>query len=166
MCESRINSLEQKLRESEKERLRYQNEANRIKEMMQRNVMSTRHAAQIGNYLLKMTRLISFITELVILTSTIFYSKSLQRNQFEPGKVETSAGQPLLRQNDRERVQLQELALANSSSLAILILLVELGETSSNLGQTILTSAIYFHFISLSKAHLTVLHLPCRNKQS
>lgn len=48
MCEDRIHSLEQKLRESEKERHRYQNEANRIKEMMQRNVMSTRHAAQIG----------------------------------------------------------------------------------------------------------------------
>mgnify|MGYP006965678644 CR=1 FL=1 len=51
MCEDRIHSLEQKLRESEKERHRYQNEANRIKEMMQRNVMSTRHAAQIGELL-------------------------------------------------------------------------------------------------------------------
>lgn len=48
MCEDRIHSLEQKLRESEKERARYQNEANRIKDMMQRNVNSTRHAAQIG----------------------------------------------------------------------------------------------------------------------
>lgn len=48
MLEDRINLLEQKLRESEKERHRYQNEANRIKEMMQRNVMSTRHAAQIA----------------------------------------------------------------------------------------------------------------------
>lgn len=38
------------MRESERERQRYQNEANRIREMMQRNVMSTRHAAQIGNY--------------------------------------------------------------------------------------------------------------------
>lgn len=49
-CEERIHYLEQKLRESEKERHRYQNEANRIKEMMQRNVMSTRHAAQIGEF--------------------------------------------------------------------------------------------------------------------
>ena len=48
MCEERICMLEQKLTESEKERHRYQNEANRIKEMMQRNVMSTRHAAQIA----------------------------------------------------------------------------------------------------------------------
>lgn len=52
MYEDRIHSLEQKLRESEKERHRYQNEANRIKEMMQRNVMSTRHAAQIGKLIL------------------------------------------------------------------------------------------------------------------
>lgn len=50
MCEDRIHSLEQRLRESEKERQRYQNESNRIKEMMQRNVMSTRHAAQIGKH--------------------------------------------------------------------------------------------------------------------
>lgn len=48
ILEERKHELEQKLRESEKERHRYQNEANRIKEMMQRNVMSTRHAAQIG----------------------------------------------------------------------------------------------------------------------
>lgn len=52
MYEDRIHSLEQKLRESEKERHRYQNEANRIKEMMQRTVMSTRHAAQIGKLIL------------------------------------------------------------------------------------------------------------------
>lgn len=51
MYEDRIHSLEQKLRESERERHRYQNEANRIKEMMQRNVMSNRHAAQIGKFL-------------------------------------------------------------------------------------------------------------------
>lgn len=57
MYEDRIHSLEQKLRESEKERHRYQNEANRIKEMMQRNVMSTRHAAQIGKYFLVCSRL-------------------------------------------------------------------------------------------------------------
>lgn len=50
MCEDTIHSLQQKLRESEKERHRYQNESNRIKEMMQRNVMSTRHAAQIGKF--------------------------------------------------------------------------------------------------------------------
>lgn len=49
--EDHINKLEQKLRESERERQRYQNEANRIREMMQRNVMSTRHAAQIGKYI-------------------------------------------------------------------------------------------------------------------
>lgn len=48
MCEEHIRNLESKLMESEKERQRYQNEANRIKEMMQRNVISTRHAAQIG----------------------------------------------------------------------------------------------------------------------
>lgn len=49
MCEDHIHALEQKLRESEKERQRYQNEFNRIKEMMQK-MSSSRHAAQIGKY--------------------------------------------------------------------------------------------------------------------
>lgn len=57
MLEDQINALEQKLRESEKERHRYQNEANRIKEMMQKNVMSTRHAAQIGKCFVGVLRL-------------------------------------------------------------------------------------------------------------
>lgn len=48
VLENRINILEQKLRESERDRTRYQSEANRIKEMMHRNVTSTRHAAQIA----------------------------------------------------------------------------------------------------------------------
>lgn len=49
MCEDHIHALEQKLRESEKERHRYQNEFNRIKEMMQK-MSSSRHAAQIGKH--------------------------------------------------------------------------------------------------------------------
>lgn len=48
MCEAEITRLEQRLLESEKERKKYQNEANRIREMMHKNQMSTRHAAQIG----------------------------------------------------------------------------------------------------------------------
>lgn len=48
MYEEILSKLEQKLRDSERERQRYQQESNRIKEMMQRNVMSTRPAAQIA----------------------------------------------------------------------------------------------------------------------
>lgn len=74
MCEDRIHSLEQKLRESEKERHRYQNEANRIKEMMQRNVMSTRHAAQIGNCHF---RLLSSLSHMILLLTILpEYSKT------------------------------------------------------------------------------------------
>lgn len=49
-CEELIESLKQRLRESEKERQRYQNEASRIREMMQKSHMSTRAAAQIGKF--------------------------------------------------------------------------------------------------------------------
>lgn len=56
MCEDRIKKLEQDLRESEKERQRYQNESNRVREMAQRNMISNRHAAQIGKYQEKAAR--------------------------------------------------------------------------------------------------------------
>lgn len=83
MCEDRIHSLEQKLRESERERHRYQNEANRIKEMMQRNVMSTRHAAQIGTDCFSLNLLVP--TKVPKLTPSSLF----QQNQSEPVKVVT-----------------------------------------------------------------------------
>ena len=97
MCEDRIQMLEQKLRESEKERHRYQNEANRIKEMMQRNVMSTRHAAQIGESQESIIKsrfcayaFAQFYTYTQQLSNHNLHLKlSIQRNQSEPGNLES-----------------------------------------------------------------------------
>ena len=89
MLEDHIHALEQKLRESEKERYRYQNEANRIKEMMQRNAMSTRHAAQIGKFTFTCLSLLVFQLGTNYNSST---SPSLQQNQSEPVSLVMSTG--------------------------------------------------------------------------
>lgn len=77
MCEEHIRNLESKLMESEKERQRYQNEANRIKEMMQRNVISTRHAAQIGKCLPLILDYYLIKYKQVFILTHIFYSFTL-----------------------------------------------------------------------------------------